>query len=262
MRRPAHGRLRHDQRAARAALGLAGAAHGTTDVVARRLVAAPRRRAPTSHAHRRATSRSTCGLRRTQPTAAAGRGGRQPQGSRGQRRRATTTAARSSRERHGRRRGRHAHAVRRHRVARSRMVERVPRRGGARLGLDRHQPRRRRRADGVPHPRQRRRRLTGRAARCAQRGRPRARLAPSEIRFEPLRRWRSPRTGTTYPVAMAGARRRAHARARAADGRPGARLAREHGHASTGKARYRAGGGPPAGRGYLELTGYRKPVRF
>ena len=49
----------------------------------------------------------------------------------------------------------------RHRVARSRMVERVSRARGARMGLDRPQFRRRQRADGVRHPRQGRHRLLG-----------------------------------------------------------------------------------------------------
>ena len=64
------------------------------------------------------------------------------------------------------------------RVARPRMVERVPRARRARLGLDRHQPRRRRRADGVRHPRHATAATTGRAARCATRRGAQRVLAP------------------------------------------------------------------------------------
>src|SRR5205823_4604067 len=56
------------------------------------------------------------------------------------------------------RRQRQRQAGRRSRLARPRMVERLPRRRGCRLGLDRDQPVRRRLADGVPHAREKGRR--------------------------------------------------------------------------------------------------------
>jgi predicted secreted hydrolase len=87
-------------------------------------------------------------------------------------------------------------------------------------------------------------------------------FGPREIRFEPLRRWRSPRTDVEYPVAM---------RVRAAeyelvldplmddqelDSRP-----------STGTIYWEGAvravrGDRQVGRGYLELTGYWKRVRL
>lgn len=87
-------------------------------------------------------------------------------------------------------------------------------------------------------------------------------FAPDEIRFEPVRRWRSPRTGAEYPVAM---------RVRAA----GLDLELEplmddqelDSRASTGTiywegaVRARATG-TLLGSGYLELTGYWKPLRM
>ena len=74
-------------------------------------------------------------------------------------------AARGQRP-HRRRRALRRH---RHRMARSRMVERGPGRERRRLGLDRHQSRRRRGTDGVSHPRPCRRQRSGRAGRCAPR---------------------------------------------------------------------------------------------
>jgi predicted secreted hydrolase len=81
-------------------------------------------------------------------------------------------------------------------------------------------------------------------------------FSPGDVAFEPFRLWRSPRTGADYPVAM---------RVRAGD------LILEldplmddqelDSRASTGiiywEGAVRAtSGGKPAGRGYLELTGY------
>jgi predicted secreted hydrolase len=88
-------------------------------------------------------------------------------------------------------------------------------------------------------------------------------FAPGEVRFEPLRRWRSPRTATEYPVAMrisAGAHSWTlqpllddqELDARAASGI----LYWE------GAVRALGEGGGGAGRGYLELTGYNEPLRF
>jgi len=87
-------------------------------------------------------------------------------------------------------------------------------------------------------------------------------FAPGDVRFVPRRTWRSPRTGVEYPVAMtvqAG----------------GAEYALEpllddqelDSSASTGAIYWEgavraSGAGGEAGRGYLELTGYGKPLRF
>lgn len=87
-------------------------------------------------------------------------------------------------------------------------------------------------------------------------------FTPHEVRFEPLRTWRSPRTGGVYPVAM-----RLHAGDASfdldslmddqeLDARPsvgtvyweGAVQVRENGH--------------PRGQGYLELTGYVRPLKL
>ncbi len=87
-------------------------------------------------------------------------------------------------------------------------------------------------------------------------------LKPHDVVFEPLRRWRSPRTGAEYPVAM---------RLRAGD----LELELEplmddqelDSRASTGTiywegaVRARAAG-KPLGAGYLELTGYWKPLKL
>jgi len=87
-------------------------------------------------------------------------------------------------------------------------------------------------------------------------------LTPEEVSFEPARRWRSPRTGAEYPVAM---------RLRAGD----LELELEplvddqelDSRASTGTIYWEGavsanGGGKLLGRGYLELTGYWRPLRM
>ncbi len=52
-------------------------------------------------------------------------------------------------------------------------------------------------------------------------------------------------------------------RSRAADGRPGARFAREHRHDLLGgRGAGEDGRAAPSGRGYLELTGYWKPLKL
>jgi predicted secreted hydrolase len=81
------------------------------------------------------------------------------------------------------------------------MVERLPGAGGSRLGLDRDQLRRRQRADGVPDSGPRREFvLGGRRIRNASGNR--IVFKRDEVRFETLRRWRSPRTNIDYPIAM------------------------------------------------------------
>jgi len=88
-------------------------------------------------------------------------------------------------------------------------------------------------------------------------------LAPREIAFDPLRRWRSPRTGAEYPVGM---------RLRAGEEQwelaPLLDDQELDARASTGTVYWEGavraldGGRRDSGRGYLELTGYWKPLRL
>ena len=87
-------------------------------------------------------------------------------------------------------------------------------------------------------------------------------FARDEIAFEPLRRWRSPRTGVEYPVAM---------RVRAGSLRwelaPLMDDQELDARASTGTIYWEgavraSSAGAVAGGGYLELTGYWKPMRL
>ena len=85
---------------------------------------------------------------------------------------------------------------------------------------------------------------------------------PGEVRFEPLSRWRSPRTGTEYPVSV-----RVQAGALTLEIEPLMEDQELDARASTGTVywegavRARAGE-KEAGRGYLELTGYWKPLKL
>jgi predicted secreted hydrolase len=87
-------------------------------------------------------------------------------------------------------------------------------------------------------------------------------LAPGEVRFEPLRRWRSPRTQTEYPVAL---------RLRAGDMEfelePMMDDQELDSRASTGTIYWEGAvsaksSGKLLGSGYLELTGYWRPLRL
>ena len=87
-------------------------------------------------------------------------------------------------------------------------------------------------------------------------------LAPGEVAFTPLRRWRSPRTGVEYPVAMrvvcAGIEWRLE---------PLLDDQELDSRASTGTIYWEGAvrafrDAHPAGRGYLELTGYWRPMRI
>jgi predicted secreted hydrolase len=88
------------------------------------------------------------------------------------------------------------------------------------------------------------------------------RFAPDEIRFSPLRRWRSPRTQASYPVAM-----RVEAGDLRFDLEPIMDDQELDSRASVGtvywegavraKVRERV-----VGRGYLELTGYWRPLKL
>jgi predicted secreted hydrolase len=87
-------------------------------------------------------------------------------------------------------------------------------------------------------------------------------LAPGEVAFEPLRRWRSPRTEVEYPVAM---RLRVGERELVLE--PLLEDQELDSRASTGVLYWEGAvtateGGRRIGRGYLELTGYGKPVRL
>jgi predicted secreted hydrolase len=87
-------------------------------------------------------------------------------------------------------------------------------------------------------------------------------LKPEEVSFEPARRWRSPRTGVEYPVAM-----RLRAGGLDLDLEPLMDDQELDSRASTGTiywegaVRARAAG-KLLGQGYLELTGYWKPLRM
>jgi predicted secreted hydrolase len=87
-------------------------------------------------------------------------------------------------------------------------------------------------------------------------------LAPGEVGFVPLRRWRSPRTEIEYPVAM-----RLYAGDRELVLEPLLDDQELDSRASTGVIYWEGAvtaleRGRVAGRGYLELTGYGKPVRL
>jgi predicted secreted hydrolase len=87
-------------------------------------------------------------------------------------------------------------------------------------------------------------------------------LAPAEVALEPLRRWRSPRTGTEYPVAM-----KVRLAGREWTLEPLMEDQELDARASTGTIYWEGAvraseAGKPAGRGYLELTGYWRPLRL
>jgi predicted secreted hydrolase len=86
-------------------------------------------------------------------------------------------------------------------------------------------------------------------------------LKPSEVRFLPLRRWRSPRTGAEYPVAV-----RVEAGPLTVELEPLMDDQELDARASTGTVYWegavRAKGEKSSGRGYLELTGYWKPLKL
>lgn len=87
-------------------------------------------------------------------------------------------------------------------------------------------------------------------------------FSPGELSFEPIRTWRSPRTQAQYPVAM-----RLRAGEATYELEPMMDDQELDSRASTGTVywegavRARAGGSV-SGAGYLELTGYWKPLRF
>ncbi|MCX7962554.1 MAG: carotenoid 1,2-hydratase [Burkholderiales bacterium] len=87
-------------------------------------------------------------------------------------------------------------------------------------------------------------------------------FAPADVSFAPLRRWRSPRTGTEYPVAM-----RVRVGAREWLLEPLMDDQELDARSSTGTIYWEGAvraseAGRAAGRGYLELTGYWRPMRL
>jgi predicted secreted hydrolase len=90
----------------------------------------------------------------------------------------------------------------------------------------------------------------------------RTQFAPPGVSFEPLRTWKSPRTGVEYPVAIAVRTKQDHLILEPLmdDQELDAR-------ASTGTIYWEGAvralrDGREAGRGYLELTGYWKPLKL
>ena len=177
-----HGRLRHDQRAARAGFGLAEAREDATDV---RIGDWSLTQADGAFVARIAAREFAFDLRfaLTQaplPEGDAGYSRKGPDPRQASYYYSCPQLAVSGDDHH---RGAHG-GDHRDGVARSRMVERIHggRRGG--LGLDRHQSRRRRRADGVPDARPRRQGAVG------GRHAPRRERADAHVRArrDPLRR--------------------------------------------------------------------------
>ncbi|MCC6473380.1 MAG: carotenoid 1,2-hydratase [Burkholderiales bacterium] len=87
-------------------------------------------------------------------------------------------------------------------------------------------------------------------------------LEPGEVDFRPLRWWRSPRTGTAYPVAMA-----IEVPGRELTLAPLMDDQELDARASTGTLYWEgavraAGAGAPYGKGYLELTGYAQRMKL
>ena len=93
-------------------------------------------------------------------------------------------------------------------------------------------------------------------------GRGKTVFTPAQISFKPLRTWRSPRTNVEYPVAM-----RVTAGAESWDLEPLMNDQELDSRASTGTIYWEGAvramrGGREAGRGYLELTGYWRPLEM
>jgi predicted secreted hydrolase len=87
-------------------------------------------------------------------------------------------------------------------------------------------------------------------------------LKPAEVRFSVLRRWRSPRTGAEYPVSV-----RVEAGPVSLEIEPLMDDQELDARASTGTVYWEGAvrarrDDQPGGRGYLELTGYWKPLKL
>ncbi len=90
-------------------------------------------------------------------------------------------------------------------------------------------------------------------------------LGPAEITFTPLRQWRSPRTGTSYPVSIRVQAGDAAWRVEPLldDQELDSRVSTATIYWEGAVRVFREGGvAGPAGRGYLELTGYWQPMRI
>jgi predicted secreted hydrolase len=87
-------------------------------------------------------------------------------------------------------------------------------------------------------------------------------FAPAEVEMAPTRSWRSPRTGASYPVAW-----RVKAGGLTLDIRPLMDDQEHDTRASVGTIYWEGAvtallDGKVAGRGYLELTGYWRPLKL
>jgi predicted secreted hydrolase len=87
-------------------------------------------------------------------------------------------------------------------------------------------------------------------------------FAPADVEFTPLREWRSPRTGATYPVAW-----RVRAGVLDLTLEPVMDDQESDSRASVGTVYWEGAvralrDGKPVGRGYLELTGYWEPMKL
>jgi predicted secreted hydrolase len=87
-------------------------------------------------------------------------------------------------------------------------------------------------------------------------------LAPDEVIFTPRRKWRSPRSGATYPVSW-----RVRAGALDIEIEPMMDDQENDARLSTGTVYWEGAvsavqQGRPLGWGYLELTGYWRPLNF
>lgn len=87
-------------------------------------------------------------------------------------------------------------------------------------------------------------------------------LKPAEVRFSALRRWRSPRTGAEYPISV-----RVEAGPVSLEVEPLMDDQELDARASTGTVYWEGAvrakqAEKPGGRGYLELTGYWKPLKL
>jgi predicted secreted hydrolase len=89
-------------------------------------------------------------------------------------------------------------------------------------------------------------------------------FGPDEVTFSSLREWRSPRTGTSYPVAWRVKTRNSLWRIeplfddQELDSRASTATIYWEGAVRV----FREGGQSPVGKGYLELTGYWRPMRL
>ena len=87
-------------------------------------------------------------------------------------------------------------------------------------------------------------------------------FAPEQVHFAPTRTWRSPRTSATYPIATTITTGATHWQLQ-----PLQDDQELDSRQSTGSVYWEGGvtilrDGQPAGRGYLEMTGYVKPIKL